>query len=452
MQNKTEDYRVTQNACKLCNPLGACIAVKGIANSMALLHGSQGCSTYIRRYTISHFKEPIDIASSNFSEDTAIFGGKSKLIQSLENIIVQYNPELIGIATTCLSETIGDDVSMIIREYRDSDKGRELPAIIDISTPSYKGTHVDGFHAAVRSAIKNLAKRETFESSIALFPGMLSPADLRYLKEIMRDYGTDFIMLPDYSDTLDGVLWDSYKRIPLGGTSVEQIISTGNAEASVEFGSVISDVETPGTILETKCGVERNLISMPIGVKNTDRFFNKLSEITGKDMPVKYRDERGRLIDSYADAHKHLFGVRALVYGEEDLVVSIASFLNEIGIKLVIAATGAKGAAFGKAILGNLTDVMGNEVNILSGADFNDIQEAAVKVMPDIMIGNSKGYNTSRKLGIPLVRVGFPVHDRAGGQRILHVGYRGTQQLFDTITNTIIARKQDLSPVGYSYM
>ncbi len=52
----------------------------------------------------------------------------------------------------------------------------------------------------------------------------------------------------------------------------------------------------------------------------------------------------------------------------------------------------------------------------------------------------------------PLIRAGFPIHDRLGGARIVHVGYRGAQQLFDTISNTIIATNQDASPVGYTYM
>jgi nitrogenase molybdenum-iron protein NifN len=39
----------TQNACKLCAPLGACIALRGIEGCIPLIHGSQGCSTYIRR-------------------------------------------------------------------------------------------------------------------------------------------------------------------------------------------------------------------------------------------------------------------------------------------------------------------------------------------------------------------------------------------------------------------
>ncbi len=123
---------VTQNSCKLCNPLGACLVFRGVRQSVPLLHGSQGCATYIRRYMISHFKEPIDIASSNFSENTAIFGGKGNLGTSLDNVISQYKPEIVGIASTCLSETIGEDVTMILKEYKSerNSEGWVLPEIV----------------------------------------------------------------------------------------------------------------------------------------------------------------------------------------------------------------------------------------------------------------------------------------------------------------------------------
>ena len=98
----------------MCTPLGAALVFHGIEGTIPLLHGSQGCSTYMRRYLISHFKEPVDIASSNFSEETAVFGGGANLKLAVENVARQYSPEMIGIATTCLSETIGDDVSMIL--------------------------------------------------------------------------------------------------------------------------------------------------------------------------------------------------------------------------------------------------------------------------------------------------------------------------------------------------
>ncbi len=75
---KMPSYTATTNACKLCKPLGASLAFRGIESCVPFLHGSQGCATYMRRYIISHFNEPIDIASSSLGEKQAIYGGGIK--------------------------------------------------------------------------------------------------------------------------------------------------------------------------------------------------------------------------------------------------------------------------------------------------------------------------------------------------------------------------------------
>ena len=41
-------------------------------------------------------------------------------------------------------------------------------------------------------------------------------------------------------------------------------------------------------------------------------------------------------------------------------------------------------------------------------------------------------------MNIPLIRFGFPVHDRVGAQRILTLGYKGAMRMLDRITNTIL--------------
>ena len=97
----------TTNPCKLCTPLGACLAFRGVEGAMPYLHGSQGCATYMRRYLISHFNEPIDIASSALGEKHAVYGGGPNLKLGLKNVCAKYQPSLVGIATTCLTETIG---------------------------------------------------------------------------------------------------------------------------------------------------------------------------------------------------------------------------------------------------------------------------------------------------------------------------------------------------------
>ena len=443
----------TQNACKLCNPLGACLAFRGIENCVPFLHGSQGCATYIRRYLISHYKEPIDIASSNFHEETAVFGGSHNLKIGLKNVSKQYKPEVIGIATTCLSETIGDDVPMIIREYQAEFKnGSPMPIMIHASTPSYMGSHIDGFHAAVRATVKTLAEKGAREKLINIFPNMVSPADIRYLKEILEDFKVPYMLLPDYSQTMDGGPWGEYHRIPPGGTPASAIAMAGSAVASIEFGSTLEASKSAAGYLEEAFGVPRYHMALPIGIKESDKFFTLLEALTEQERPEKYDDERRRLIDAYADGHKYVFEQKVIIYGEEDLVVGMTAFLTEIGITPILCASGGKSGLLRKSIMELIPGMDELGIKVREGVDFVDIEDEAKLLKPDFLIGNSKGYTMSRKNNIPLIRLGFPIHDRFGGQRMHHLGYRGTHELFDRIVNTVIEQRQNASSIGYTYM
>jgi nitrogenase molybdenum-iron protein NifN len=173
--------------------------------------------------------------------------------------------------------------------------------------------------------------------------------------------------------------------------------------------------------------------------------------LAGLSIPAAIKAERARLIDAYVDGHKITSGKRVAVYGDAELVIAMTAFLREIGLIPVLCAAGGKAPGFEKALRHNV-EGLSEDVIIHDGVDFADIEAIICKTRPDLMVGSSKGYPTSRRLNIPLMRVGFPVHDRIGGQRILHLGYRGAQQLFDNISNLIIEHNQNESPVGYAYM
>jgi nitrogenase molybdenum-iron protein NifN len=415
----------------------------------------------MRRYLISHFKEPVDIASSNFTEETAVFGGGANLKLAVENVAKQYTPAMIGIATTCLSETIGDDVPMILAEL----KGRvKDTALVHVSTPSYTGTHVDGFHGAVAAVVDrfNPADKKTGykpkkKRTINLFPGMLSNEDVRHLKEIFEDFGTPVSILPDYSERLEGPSWQEYQAIQEGGTPISAIEKMNISPHSLELGSVLEkSVEkgfsSAGALLEERFNVPCTRLPIPMGVKASDRFFETLSRITGKPIPQRYQKQKWRLVDAYVDGNKYVSRKRAVVYGEEDFVVSMAGFLAEIGIIPVLCASGGKSGAFKQSLIDILPGTVLPEVVIQDDMDFARMEETAKALSPDLVIGNSKGYAMARRMSIPLVRVGFPIHDRIGGSRILHIGYKGAQQLYDTIVNTLLMTRQAESKVGYSYM
>jgi nitrogenase molybdenum-iron protein NifN len=457
-------HTATRNACKLCSPLGASLAYKGIKGCVPLIHGSQGCATYIRRYLISHYREPFDIASSSFSEESAVFGGQKNLMLALDNIISQYTPEIVGIATTCLSETIGEDVKRIITEYIHTNADKKLPAIVHASTPSYQGSHADGFHETVKSLVSSLAKKSENIDAVNIFPGFVSPADLRHLKEILTDFGLNYAMIPDYSESVDNPNWEAYKRIPDGGTPIQQLVDSANAYASVELGDVFnkgsltgrirnktSQAETAGEVLEKNFGVVNHQTGFPIGINETDKFFEMLEKLSGKKTPEKYTKERGRLIDAYVDGHKIMFGKKAILYGEEDLVIGLAKFLSETGIDIVLVISGGNSGLL-KSVLDKSIKNTTSICTVGDDMDFEDLSEVAKDLGADLMIGNSKGYYIARQNKIPLVRVGFPIHDRFGGQRINHLGYYGTQQLYDRIANALMEYKQENSAVGYKYM
>ncbi len=449
------------NPCKLCTPLGACLAFKGIAGTVPLLHGSQGCATYIRRYLISHFREPIDIASTNFSEDSAVFGGRKNLHTALDNVGRQYRPALVGIATTCLSETMGENMPMLIGEYRgearDLPTAAERPEMVHVSTPSFKGTHAEGFHAAVRSLVETLAGSATAEMAsarrLALFPGMVSPADLRHLRDFCAAWGEATITLvPDYAETLDGPSWSEFIRTPTGGTTIDELRALDRATAALEFGhSLAAAPATAGTHLNTKFNVPLHRLGLPIGVRANDAFCAALETATGREMPARVAAERGRLIDSYVDAHKYLAGKKAIVYGEDDLVAGIAVFLAETGITPVLVASGERNRRLAAAIFAAAPELR-DRIEVREGSDFGDIETRIAELKPDLLIGSSKGYKLARSLNLPLVRCGFPVHDRLGAQRLQLLGYAGTQQLFDRIVNVLLEAKQEHSDIGYAYL
>jgi len=455
------NHASTRNACKLCAPLGASIAFRGIEGCIPLIHGSQGCSTYIRRYGISHFREPIDIASSNFTESSAIFGGQGNLVTALENVARQYRPKAIGITSTCLSETIGENIPMYLKEYENTHApNAETPEIFYASTPSYKGTHIDGFHEAIFSVMRRLIPGAAAQAAtgtpvnakrINLIGGFISTEDLRELRDILSSYGLPYTLLPDYSQSLDGPSWEEYQRLPSGGTLLDDIRKMKDALGTVYFGRVVDDAHNPALSLERSFGVPSRTVDLPIGIANTDVFYAALGELTGADVPEKWAAVRGRVVDAYIDGHKYCYGKKAIVYGDEDFVCAISSFLDEIGIVPVLAATGAASPAFRVRMKAALKNCRA-ETEFMDDADFAAMLERGRTLSPDFVIGSSKGFYLAKNLNIPLVRCGFPIHDRIGGNRILHLGYRGTLNLFDLVCNTLMQAKQESTKTGYSYI
>ncbi|MEM4196148.1 MAG: nitrogenase component 1, partial [Methanothermobacter sp.] len=239
----------------ICQPLGAVMAFLGIRGSMPLIHGSQGCSTYMRFQLTRHFREPVNIASSSLSEATVVYGGEENLLRALKTVEEQYSPEVIGVISGCLSETIGDDIDRIVDKHR----GRGESEIITVSSPGFRGSHVDGYEAAVKSILRSLVRDHAEPvDRINIINGIMSPADTSEIKNILEGIGVDFLMITDNSESLDEPFDGDPYFITRHGTSIHEIAGAGSSMATLNLGGYGG-----GEFLEKKYGVKNIELQIP---------------------------------------------------------------------------------------------------------------------------------------------------------------------------------------------
>ena len=431
------------NQCKMCMPLGASLAFKGVEGSIVILHGSQGCSTYIRRHMATHYNEPIDIASSSLTENGAVFGGTKNLKSGIKNLIKVYNPKIIGIFTTCLADTIGEDIDRIVKEFIEEEHiDTSSLKLVTAHTPGYGATQTEGYYVALRKTVEQLSKKGHKNNKVNIIAANLNPGDIRNIKNYLNEVGVGYIMFPDISETLDGEYRKTYERIPPGGTKINDIVDMANSLATIEMGISIDRSLSPGQYLSDNYGVPLYVIPAPIGLRNTDNFLDAVKNICGKEIPEVIRHERGRLLDAMIDAHKYNAQVRAIVYGDPEIVYSLVLICEENGILPKIIATGSNNSKFEKLIKDKIKN-FNDEIIVLNDTDFETIESYATNNDINLLIGNSDGRRLAEKLKLEIVRIGFPIHDRLGAQRVIFTGYNGSANFIDLTSNSILARKEE---------
>ena len=448
----TTPYVSTTNACKLCKPLGACLAFRGIEGAVPFLHGSQGCATYMRRYVISHFREPMDIASSSLGEKHAIYGGGPNLKQGLKNVMDKYGARLIGVASTCLTETIGDDMPGLVREFRRELNEAESPEIVTVSTPSYSGTHMEGFHAAVKAVVEQMAQSGEPTGAVNLLPGFVSPADIRYLKEVLADFGLPGSSCRIFPRPWTGAAQLDYDKIPAGGTPLPAIKAMGASRATLEFGRTLFPQETAGASWRNASGCPGAPWACPSASGRRTSSSRCWKTWPGVSPPTSTpRNAAASSTPTWTGTSTSSTSGRWCSAKRTWWWASCPSWPRS-ALSRCSAPPAGKSGRLAAAVAEVTEGLLPEPPVVREGVDFFEIAEEAEALAPDLLIGHSKGYHLAKRWKVPLVRVGFPIHDRFGGPRILHLGYRGAQNLLDQIVNAMIERKQETSPVGYGYM
>ncbi|MFP4683002.1 MAG: nitrogenase iron-molybdenum cofactor biosynthesis protein NifN [Ectothiorhodospira sp.] len=409
---------------KASPPLGAALAMLGMDRSIPLLHGAQGCTAFAKVFLVQHFREPIPLQTTAMDQVSAVMGGDDHLQEALVTLCGKTRPALIGVLTTGLCETEGADVERVIRRFRADHPEFEDVAVVPVATPDFTGDAESGFARAVTALIDTLvpatdrAGASPRQVNVLAGPA-LTPGDVEALRDLIEAFGLEPLILPDLSASLDGHLETArLASTSTGGTPVEALQRMGESALTLVAGAALAPAADR---LRALTGVPDLRLDTLMGLAAVDELLVALSRLSGCPVPARLRRERSRLQDAMLDSHFMLGFQRVAVAGEPDRVYALSRLIHEMGGE-VVAAVATRRAPV-------LERVPAAQVRV---GDLEDVEALARRGEAQCLIANAHGVETARRLGIPLLRAGYPQHDRLGGFQRTWIGYAGTRQtLFD---------------------
>ncbi len=434
----TPQKSVVVNPLKQSPPLGAALAFLGLKGMIPLMHGSQGCTAFAKVVLVRHFREAIPLSTTAMTEVSTILGGEENVEQAILTLVQKSKPEIIGLCTTGLTETRGDDMEGFLKEIRQRHPELDELPIVLVSSPDFKGSLQDGFAAAVESIVRELPqksdRRDPCPTQITILAGSaFTPGDVQEIKEIVTAFGLKPIVVPDLSASLDGHLEDSYSAITARGTTLTQLRQIGSSLFTLALGE---SMRGAAQILEKQFGIPYEVFGELTGLEAVDKFLQALVDISGTSVPEKYRYQRRQLQDAMLDTHFYFGCKRVSLALEPDLLWSTVSFLLSMGSQIHAAVTTTR-----SPLLEQLP------VKSVTIGDLEDFEQLAVE--SDLLIGNSHTAAIAKRLKIPLYRQGIPIFDRVGNGQFNKVGYRGTMQLLFDIGNLFLEQEESVASLQF---
>lgn len=422
------------NPLKMSQPIGGAFAFLGLRGAMPLLHGSQGCTSFGLTLFVRHFKEAVPLQTTAMSEVATVLGGYENVEQAIVNIHKRTKPEIIGICSTGVTETKGDDVEAFLRLVRQNHPDLADFPMVYVSTPDFKDAFQDGWEKTVARMVEVLvhpsddASRDA--SRVNVLPGChLTPGDLDALRDIIEDFGLKPAFLPDLAGSLDGHIPDDFAPTTIGGIGVDEIATMGRAAWTIAIGG---QMKRAAEAMRKKTGVPYRLFERLSGLLPNDELIGFLSEISGRPVPLKYRRQRSQLADAMLDTHFHIGGRRVAIGAEPDLLFELAGLLHDMGATIAAAVTTTQSSS--------LERIETDEVVL---GDLEDLEDLARTRDCDLIITHSHGRQAASRLGIPFHRAGFPMFDRLGAGHCVTVGYKGTRDLLFDLANLVIRDRED---------
>ena len=422
------------NPLKASQPMGGSLACLGFDRAIPMLHGSQGCTAFAKVFFVRHFREPIPLQTTAMDQASSVMGADENVIEGIKAIAEKSNPNLIMVLTTGLAETQGADVHRNLREFREKYPEYAQVAVVAVNTPDFTGCVETGYAAAVYELINALVPDATSagtrpgtrqrQVNILVSP-MLTPGDLEALRFLLEQFNLRPLILPDISESLDGSLTeDAFSPVTIGGTSISEVYTLGEAKATLVIGA---SLHKAGELLQERTGVPTHYFEHLYGLQANDALVLALSEISEMPVPGSIERQRAQLQDAMLDTHFMLGQLRVAIAADPDQLCAMIHLVQGMGAEVVVAVSAAATPALATL-----------PVKSIKIGDLEDLELLAKAHKAQLLIGNSHAVASAERLGIPILRAGFPLYDIIGGYQKTWIGYRGTRQALFDLANLVI--------------
>jgi len=407
------------NPIKLSQPMGALLCFLGIKNCMPLMHGAQGCASFSKVFFTRHFNDPIAIQTTAVNDITAVIdGGDYSISEAIKNITKKVKPDLVGLFTTGMTETKGDDIKGATFLLKDIQK------MAYVHTPDFEGGLESGFAKSVEAIIEQLVKEKTtIDEKKALFiPNVnLTPIEIEKIKEQIDLFGFETLALPDLSNSLDGHLGLKQGALTSGGISLQEIEELGDSAVVITVGDSVK--KCGDKLIEKNEKITHLHFDTISGLVKSDKFYKDLMEFKKLAKPDKKIIKwRKRLQDALLDTHFALGGTDVIIATEPDQVLSIATTVNEAGANIKYIVTPSYSECLASI----------DCENIIVG-DFDDVEKVLENC--DILISNFHGERLTKYYKKALMLRGYPDYETVGNQLKNDVLYEGSAYMLFEIAN-----------------
>ncbi|QGU33190.1 nitrogenase iron-molybdenum cofactor biosynthesis protein NifN [Thermochromatium tepidum] len=434
---------LTANPLKVPSSLGASLAFLGLSEAIPMLHGAQGCTAFSKVFLVRHFREPIPLQTTAMDQIATIMGADDNLIEGLATLCAKAKPKVIGLPTTALAETQGADVHRVIKEFRTRFPEYDSVAIVPVATPDFSGGLESGFAAAVEAIIEHLVPSQGRPGQRphqvnVLVSSMHTPGDIEWIKEWIESFGLHPLVLPDLGDSLDGHLIEAETTpLTLGGTPRCALETLGESLATLVIGRSLGRAADR---LKDRTGVPDLRFDHLLGLEACDAFTQALAELSGRPVPDRIERQRAQLQDAMVDTHFMTGFARVGLALEPDQLLAFCEFLISVGSEIVAAVAPTRAES--------LLEAPCQRVQI---GDLADLERIARLEQAQILIGSSHLAPSAERLGVPLLRAGFPQYDLVGGYARPWIGYRGARQALFDFANLILNAHHEITPYRSIY-